>query len=224
MHNQDAVMQYSGEGYTLGAWQVWPDYGVVQNDGHTVHVEPKVMALLMCLIRAEGRLVSRDVLLESVWADVVVNEEVLTRAVSELRTLLGDVGRPRRYIGTIPRKGYRLLMKAVPVEAEETPLVISRQHGSEHGVANDNYVRRHFEMSLPAGFGLAGRMVHQGAAATGYIILLLLLFALLNQTNCDSSHWSDPAVDNGRATLLHLQLIQPARLVNLLQQILATID
>lgn len=214
MTKKEAAMLFTGEGYTLGVWRVWPDNSILETDGHAVHVEPKVMEVLMCLIQAEGRLVPRDVLLESVWPDVVVNEEVVTRAVSELRTLLGDVGRPRRYVGTIPRKGYRLLMKAVPVE---NPLKISQQHGAEQEVTNNAEARGRLDLSLPAGFSLAGRIAHLGAATTGYIIMFLLLLALLTQTKCGSSHQTDSRTDNGPATLLHMQATQPAQLASLLQ-------
>lgn len=187
MTNQETVMQFAGEGYTLGVWQVWPDNGILITDGHAVHVEPRLMAVLMCLIRAEGCLVPRDVLLETVWAGVVVNEEVVTRAVSELRNLLGDVGRPRQYIGTIPKKGYRLLMKAVPAKTvdtlvetpQETPVEILQHHGTEHTATNSAETWRRPALFLPAGFRLAGRIMHRGAVATGYVIVFVLLLALL---------------------------------------------
>lgn len=184
MINQEEVMQFAGKGYTLGIWQVWPDDGTLVSDGHAVHVEPRVMAVLMCLIRAEGCLVSRDVLLESVWAGVVVNEEVVTRAVSELRSLLGDVGRQRRYVGTIPKKGYRLLMNAVPVETlmempAETPVEVSKHQGTQHAAINDAEILRRANLSVTAGFRLIWRIVHRSAAATGYLIMFALLLAFL---------------------------------------------
>lgn len=205
----------------MGDWQVWPDNGILATDGHAVHVAPKVMEVLMCLIKAEGRLVPREALLESVWADVVVNEEVVTRAVSELRTLLGDVGRPRRYIGTIPRRGYRLLMKAVPLEI---PSATSQNNEEEREVMDNGETRRPLALTLPAGFRLVGRIAHHGAAATGYILVFLLLLALLFQTSSDPSTRPDAGPDTGPATLLHLQMIQPAELVSLLQYILGIID
>lgn len=101
--------------FLLGEWQVLPDTGHLIKDGARVHVEPKVMAVLECLLRADGRLVSREELINKVWTHVVINDEVLTRAISELRTLLGDVNRDRRYIATIPKRGYKLLMPAPPM-------------------------------------------------------------------------------------------------------------
>jgi len=103
--------------YLLGEWQVFPDSGVLIKAGYQIRAEPIVMSVLECLLQSGGRLVTRDELIDKVWAHVVVNDEVLTRAISELRTLLGDVSRERRYIVTIPKRGYRLVMPVLPLAA-----------------------------------------------------------------------------------------------------------
>jgi len=43
------------------------------------------MDVLATLVDADGGVVERDALLETVWPDVVVGEEVLTHAIDELR-------------------------------------------------------------------------------------------------------------------------------------------
>lgn len=78
-----------------------------------VHLEPKVMDTLVCLASEQGQVVSRKRLLEEVWQRVVINEETLTRTVSELRRALGDTSRDREYVKTIPKRGYTLI---APVE------------------------------------------------------------------------------------------------------------
>jgi len=103
------------KGFILGEWQVEPLAGCFRKADHTVHVEPKVMDVLLCLARAGGEIVSRQQLLQEVWPAVVVSEEVLTRAISELRSLLGDTAREKRFIRTVPKRGYALLMGAVPL-------------------------------------------------------------------------------------------------------------
>ncbi len=115
MANMDNNTSGHDNGYTLGEWQVFPKTGILAKGGHHTHAEPKVMQVLECLIMANGKMVTREELINRVWPRVVVNEEVLTRAISELRTLLGDVSRERRYINTIPKRGYRLIMPATPL-------------------------------------------------------------------------------------------------------------
>ncbi len=155
--------------YAMADWRVWPERSLLRRDSHEQHVEPKVMAVLCCLLREEGRVVGRDELLEAVWSDVVVNEEVLTRAVSELRTLLGDTGRPRRYIGTVPRKGYRMLVpvQQLPATAypERIPLSPPAPPPSRQRPA------------LRTPLGRLGFWLHSAIAAFGYMVVLLLLLS-----------------------------------------------
>ena len=110
------------QGFRLGEWRVYPAVGLLVRQQFQVHAEPKLMDVLLCLARDPHRVVSRDELLTRVWPRVVVNDEVVTRAVSELRALLGDTGRERRYIATIPKRGYQLLLPAMPLPEAEAGL------------------------------------------------------------------------------------------------------
>src|SRR5262249_53508806 len=54
-----------------------------------------------------GRLVTKEELIEAVWPDVIVSDQVLTHCVSEARQAIGDGG--QTIIKTIPRRGYRFV-------------------------------------------------------------------------------------------------------------------
>jgi adenylate cyclase len=99
------------KGFMLGDWRIDPLTNTFKNKGLVQHVEPKVMDVLLCLAREAGQVVKRDTLLEMVWGDVVVTDEVLTRCISELRAALGDTARERVYIRTVPKRGYSLLIE-----------------------------------------------------------------------------------------------------------------
>ncbi len=81
-----------------------------------MHVEPKQMQVLVQLVEHAGTVVSKERLLQTVWADTFVGDEVLSRAISELRRLLEDDRKAPRYIQTIPKSGYRLI---APVRTQE---------------------------------------------------------------------------------------------------------
>lgn len=105
--------------FRLGdGWLVEPRLYRVTGPGGAVQVEPKVLAVLARLAAAPGEVVSRETLLEEVWGGAEVSEEVVRRAVYELRKLLGDRVEAPRYLETIPRSGYRLI---APVVRQETP-------------------------------------------------------------------------------------------------------
>ena len=95
--------------FQLGAWLVQPSLNTVCRNGTTVQLEPKVMAVLVCLAEGQGEPVSKERLLQSVWPDTFVGEGVLTRSVFELRRVFEDEAREPRVIQTIPKRGYRLV-------------------------------------------------------------------------------------------------------------------
>ncbi len=69
------------------------------------------MEVLQHLAAKAGQVVSKDELKKTVWADVIVTENVLTRAISSLRKLLEDDRAEPSYIETISKTGYRLIAK-----------------------------------------------------------------------------------------------------------------
>lgn len=101
--------------FRIGEWVVDPALNRVSRQDHAETIEPRMMHVLVCLASVPGRVVSRGDLLDVVWGEVVVNEEVLTRAMSRLRIVLGDDRSQPRYFETIRGGGYRLLLEPAPV-------------------------------------------------------------------------------------------------------------
>lgn len=108
------------QNFTLGIWQVdtlGRRLTHRQDPAQPpVRLSNKASQVLIALVRAGGQVVKRGDLMDSVWPDVVVGEEVLTHAVAELRRALGDSPRKPSYIETVHKAGYRLL---APAEAED---------------------------------------------------------------------------------------------------------
>ena len=105
--------------FQLGAWRVQPQLNSVTSDGKTIRLEPKIMGVLVRLAQRTGEVVPKEQLVQEVWRDTFVTDDVLIRCISELRKTFGDnAGRPT-VIETIPKRGYRLL---IPVQwGEATP-------------------------------------------------------------------------------------------------------
>jgi DNA-binding winged helix-turn-helix (wHTH) protein len=95
---------------------------VLLRHGELVKVEPKVMALLTYLAANAGRIVPKDELLARVWNGAHVVDEALQRAVSMLRTALGDGARNPRLVETVPTRGYRLMVMPRPLEEPVAPI------------------------------------------------------------------------------------------------------
>jgi len=71
-------------------------------------LSPKAADVLLTLAETPHLVWSRDALLERVWPNVIVGEEVLTHAIAELRAGLEDDFRAPAFIETVYKRGYRL--------------------------------------------------------------------------------------------------------------------
>lgn len=103
--------------FQVGDWLVEAVLNRISRQGEVLHLEPKVMDLLLYLSEHAGCVAPKDELLKEVWGDACVTDDVLTRCVFELRKALGDNPRLPRYIETVPKRGYRLI--ATVAEASE---------------------------------------------------------------------------------------------------------
>jgi DNA-binding winged helix-turn-helix (wHTH) protein/TolB-like protein len=105
---------------SFGAFIIDADRVEVARDGTPVPLRAKTFALLQLLVDRAGSVVSKQELIDAVWPGVVVTDDSLTQAVSELRAALGD--HDRSLIRTVLRHGYRL-EAAVTAVAPSRPIV-----------------------------------------------------------------------------------------------------
>src|SRR3981081_3536881 len=73
-------------------------------DGQRVEIGSRIFDLLMTLIEARGRVVSKDELMSRVWPGRVVEENNLQAGISALRKALGA---DRDLIRTVVGRGYQ---------------------------------------------------------------------------------------------------------------------
>jgi DNA-binding winged helix-turn-helix (wHTH) protein/Tfp pilus assembly protein PilF len=97
--------------FAFGEWQVDPTRGVLAADGREVRLEPKLMDLLVLFAGAGGRVLSKDEIVEAAWDGRAIGDDTLAAAVSRLRRALGETAE-RRYIETVPKRGYRAVIAA----------------------------------------------------------------------------------------------------------------
>jgi DNA-binding winged helix-turn-helix (wHTH) protein/tetratricopeptide (TPR) repeat protein/TolB-like protein len=102
--------------FRVGEWLVEPLSNRISNDEISVRLELKVMDVLVCLAERAGEVLTRQELIDRVWATEFIADNTLTHAIAEIRTALGDDAREPHYIETIPRRGYRLVAKVTLAE------------------------------------------------------------------------------------------------------------
>jgi DNA-binding winged helix-turn-helix (wHTH) protein len=107
------------DGFFLEEWFVEPQLGRISKDEKIVQLEPKIMEVLVYLAQNQGKTLNKDQFFNLVWADVNVTEHVLARAISEIRRVFKDNPQNPRFIQTVPKIGYRLIMP-ISIESFQT--------------------------------------------------------------------------------------------------------
>ena len=97
---------------------------MLTRDGEQVPLSAKGFDLLCRLIDGHGEVVSKDVLLESVWPGQFVEENNLSVQISALRKLLSNGSGSQQYITTISGRGYSFV---APVERGDNDLVVEQR-------------------------------------------------------------------------------------------------
>jgi DNA-binding winged helix-turn-helix (wHTH) protein/TolB-like protein len=85
---------------------------LLEPDGSPAELRPQVYEVLELLARHAGQVVSKAELIDVVWPGLVVTDDSLVQAISDLRRALGNAGHD--VIRTVPRKGYVLVAGARP--------------------------------------------------------------------------------------------------------------
>ena len=75
---------------------------VKNTDGLSLNIRPKTCQLLLLLVKNSGQPMNKQTLLETVWADSIVTEQVIFQSINEIRQLFPNA----EVIKTIPKQGY----------------------------------------------------------------------------------------------------------------------
>ena len=106
--------------FEFGEWQCDPKSLTIKSKDVVVKLELKVMTVLQILAAKAPNVVSQDELMASAWSGVIVSDGAIYRVIALLRRALNDRVKPHKYIESIPRVGYRLMLKA-NIHKDEVP-------------------------------------------------------------------------------------------------------
>jgi DNA-binding winged helix-turn-helix (wHTH) protein len=78
-------------------------------DVQEVPLTPKVFETPLLLVENSGHVVGKEELLKTIWPDSIVEESSLSQNIFQLRKAFGDGSDGRRFIETIPKRGYKFI-------------------------------------------------------------------------------------------------------------------
>jgi DNA-binding winged helix-turn-helix (wHTH) protein/TolB-like protein/Tfp pilus assembly protein PilF len=112
--------------YQFGPFRILADKRVLLRDGDVVSLSPKAFDVLLLLVEHHGEALDKDRLMEELWPESDVEESNLAQHVSALRKALGESPSERRYITTIPGRGYKFAADVTEVGGEPSEIVSER--------------------------------------------------------------------------------------------------
>jgi predicted ATPase/DNA-binding winged helix-turn-helix (wHTH) protein/Tol biopolymer transport system component len=129
--------------FSFGEFELDANRRLLLKQGKIVNLNPKALDLLLTLVENCGRVVSKDELLDRVWANQFVEENNLTVHIAALRKALGEKKNEHRYIVTVPGKGYNFVAKVQSVSCEESKTTRNGENSpveisDSNGVSNTN--------------------------------------------------------------------------------------
>ncbi|MGE7469377.1 ATP-binding protein [Bosea sp. NPDC003192] len=96
----------SDEVLSFGSFELMPSRRILLENGKPVGIRSRALDILCLLVEAAGQILSKDDLLARAWPSTFVAEANVRVQINELRRVLGDGRRGRRYIVTVPNRGY----------------------------------------------------------------------------------------------------------------------
>ena len=111
----DAV---AGKVVCFGPFKLDLKAGELHKSGRKIRLQEQPFQVLKMLVEHAGELVTREELQKRLWPNdtIVEFDHSINAAVKRLRDALGDTAQEPRYVETVARRGYRLM---VPVERED---------------------------------------------------------------------------------------------------------
>jgi DNA-binding winged helix-turn-helix (wHTH) protein/TolB-like protein len=95
------------------------------NRDEDVALTPKAFETLLILIAHRGQILSKNELIDSVWAETAVEENNLTQQIAALRRIFGERPGDHRFIVTVPGSGYSFVapVNELEIDASEELIV-----------------------------------------------------------------------------------------------------
>ena len=96
---------------TFGEFELDVRAGELRKGGLRIRLQEQPLQILLMLLEHPGEVVTREEVRKRLWPNdtIVEFEHSIGIAIMKLRQALGDDGDTRRYVETLPRRGYRFI-------------------------------------------------------------------------------------------------------------------
>lgn len=109
--------------YRFGSFELDAGTFALREGGVARAAEPQVLALLLFLVENRHRMVTRDEIVDAVWAGRFVSDAAVSSRIKSARQLIGDNGASQRLIRTVHGRGFHFHgdVEALPTAEAAAP-------------------------------------------------------------------------------------------------------
>src|ERR1700692_3831349 len=107
-----------GRAFLFHSFELFPEQRLLLEGDKPVRLGSRAFDILAALVERAGQVVGKEELIARAWPQTFVEEANLKIQVSALRRAMGDGQGGRRYIATVPGRGYNFV---APVRFEKPP-------------------------------------------------------------------------------------------------------
>ena len=161
--------------YRLQDIEIHVEESCVRRQGIEHSLRPQTFDLLLYLLQNPERILAREELTEAIWGATAITDNALDQCITEIRRVLGDNPRDPRFLKTLPRKGYRWLVR---------PEIEFREPAIEHELA----IELEIDRVSPDRDGRRRALV----AILSVLVLATLLLAVTRSSWLQKPPGSDP--------------------------------
>ncbi|MDJ0642070.1 MAG: winged helix-turn-helix domain-containing protein [Erythrobacter sp.] len=143
-------------GWSFEDFELDADAFELRKAGEPVAAEPQVLSLLILLVENQGKLLTKDAIVESIWDGRAISDAALSSRVKSARQLLGDDGKAQRFIKTVHGRGFRFVGEAAETSDRQSGTVSENPSSTAKPTVEPGSSRSPWQRGWPyAAFGLA---------------------------------------------------------------------
>jgi serine/threonine protein kinase len=118
----------------LGPFEFDLKAGELRKGGRSIRLQEQPFQILLMLVEHSGDLVTREEIQKKLWPNdtVVEFDHSIHTAINKLRQALGDSSEHPRYVETVARRGYRLMVAVECLESTHGDRLVSDEVSSSH--------------------------------------------------------------------------------------------
>ncbi len=178
--------------YEFGPFRLDAEERLLFRGEEVVPLTPKVVETLLVLIEHRGQLLQKNELMNALWPDTFVEESSLAQNISLLRKAFGEEHGGRKYIETVPKRGYRFVADVTEVHDAGGAFLLHRLENAEVVIEEEEEEELTEQVVAVQSFPRAATVARGFSKPQFYVVVGFCLVALAAAAYLIQDRWNKP--------------------------------